>query len=96
VVVVGVYNGVNIAPLSSKLSAFVFLLGIYATLPCSVPPPTIALPLDVILLLMQVVNLQIFFYEFMFKRKKKNQLIIYTSFVCFILVFVFLLYLYSY
>jgi hypothetical protein len=47
----------NIAPLSWKQSAFVFLLGILTR---SVAPSATALQLDVFLLEMQFVNLQIF------------------------------------
>jgi hypothetical protein len=49
----------NVGPLSSKQSVFVFLVGTYVSLPCSVAPPAIALQLDVFLQLMQFVNLQI-------------------------------------
>jgi hypothetical protein len=50
----------NIASLSWKQSAFVFLLGTYVTLPRSVAPSATALQQDVYLLQMQFVNLQIF------------------------------------
>jgi hypothetical protein len=50
----------NVASLSSKQSAFLFLLGTYVTLPCPVVPPATAFQLDVFLLLMQSVDLQIF------------------------------------
>jgi hypothetical protein len=53
----------NVAPLSQKQPAFMFLLGAYVTLPSSVAPPTTALPLDVFLLQMQFANVQIFFLE---------------------------------
>jgi hypothetical protein len=54
------FVALNIAPLSWKQSAFVFLLGTYVTLPRSVAPSATALQLDVFLLQMQFVNVQIF------------------------------------
>jgi hypothetical protein len=53
-------NALNVAPLSSKQPASVFLLGTYVTLPCSVAPPATILQLDVLPLQMQFVYLQIF------------------------------------
>jgi hypothetical protein len=51
----------NVAFLSSKQPASVFLLGTFATLPLSLSLPTAALQPDVFLLLIQLVNLQIFY-----------------------------------
>jgi hypothetical protein len=50
----------NIAYFFAKQSAFVFLIGTYAPLPCSVVPPFTALHLDAFLLLLKFVNLQMF------------------------------------
>jgi hypothetical protein len=50
----------NIAPLSWKQSAFVFLLAINVILRRSIAPSATALQQDVYLLQMQFLNLQIF------------------------------------
>jgi hypothetical protein len=50
----------NVAPLTSKHSAFVFLLGACGTSPRSVVPAATALQVGVLQLLMEFVNLQIF------------------------------------
>jgi hypothetical protein len=47
---INVLVALNIAPLSSEETAFVFLLGTYVTLLCSVAPSAIALQLDAFLL----------------------------------------------
>jgi hypothetical protein len=47
----------NVAYLSQKQLAFVFLLVTYVAFLCSGAPPATALQLDVLLLLMQLVNL---------------------------------------
>jgi hypothetical protein len=55
---INVFSGTKNAPLSSKQSAFVFLLGTYVILTRSVIPSATGLQLDMFLLQMQFTNLQ--------------------------------------
>jgi hypothetical protein len=57
--VIHVFSSAKCCPSVHETAAFVFLLGTYVTLPCSVAPPATALQLDMCLLQMQYVNLQI-------------------------------------
>jgi hypothetical protein len=63
---INVLEPLNVAPLSSKWSAFVFLLGTFVTSTCSLALLATAFQLDVFQRQMQFVNLQIF-YELLFE-----------------------------